>query len=202
MASQSGCRIASVRKCYALMRRLQATLAQEGHDMLRDADYADIGRFITTIASAESVIAKLWWHQSFLAGVTLTTEKEQRTPMVDKLARLRDLVARDGSRLDQQLTGLRDGFSRVVEPRHTLVHGFTSEAGLHPSAINPRNDHQVWMRDLPQLLLWADYLCRLAIQAYSDATRGIYEAEQDLPPLEPIIASPEIFATSPSPSIL
>ncbi len=160
--------------------------------MLRDADYADIGRFITAIASAESVTAKLWWHQSFLVGVTLTTEKVQRTPMADKLERLRDLVARDGTRLNQQLTGLRNGFSRVVESRHTLVHGFTSEAGLRPSAINLRNDHQVWMRDLPQLLLWADYLCRLAIQAYNDATRGIYEAEQGMPPPEPIIVSPDI----------
>jgi len=170
--------------------------------MLRDADYADIGRFITTIASAESVTAKLWWHQSFSAGITLTTEKVQRTPMADKLAKLRDLVARDGSRLDQQLIGLEDGFSRVSEPRHTLVHGFTSEAGSHPSAINLRNDHQVWMRDLPQLLPWADYLCRLAIQAYGDATRGTYEAEQDMPPLAPIIASPESFAMRPSPATL
>jgi len=48
------------------------------------------------------------------------------------------------------------------------------------------------MRDLPQLLPWADYLCRLAIQAYSDATRGIYEPEQDMPPLRPIVASPRI----------
>lgn len=159
--------------------------------MLGDADYADIGRFITTIASAESVTAKLWWHQSFSAGVTLTTEKVQRTPMAEKLTKLRDLVSRDGSRLDQQLNGLEEGFSRVKESRHTLVHGFTSEAGLHPSAINLRNDHQVWMRDLPQLLPWADYLCRLAIQAYNDATRGIYESNQDIPPFRPIVASPE-----------
>jgi len=170
--------------------------------MLRGADYADIGRFITAIASAESVIAKLWWHQSFSAGVTLTSEKVQRTPTADKLAKLRDLVARDGSRLDQQLTGLEVGFSRVSEPRHTLVHGFTNEAGLHPSAINLRNDHQVRMRDLPQLLPWADYLCRLAIQAYSDATRGIYTSEQDMPPLGPIIASPESFAMRPPLAIL
>lgn len=158
--------------------------------MVRDADYADIGRFITAIASAESVTAKLWWHQSFSAGVTLTTEDVQRTPMAQKLEKLRVLVPRDGSRLDQQLTGLEVGFSWVRESRHTLVHGFTSEAGLHPSAINLRNDHQVWIRDLPQLLPWADYLCRLAIQAYSDATRGIYAAEQDMPPLGSIIASP------------
>jgi hypothetical protein len=159
--------------------------------MVRDADYADIGRFITAIASAESATAKLWWHQSFSAGITLTTEKVQRTPMTDKLAMLRELVARDGSRLDQQLAGLTDGFSRVVESRHTLVHGFTNEVGLHPSAINLRNDHQVWMRDLPQLLPWADYVCRIAIQAYGDATRGIYEAELDMPPLGPIIACPK-----------
>ena len=47
------------------------------------------------------------------------------------------------------------------------------------------------MRDLPQLLPWADYVCRIAIQAHSDATRGIYEAELDMPPLKPIIAHPE-----------
>jgi len=167
------------------------SFAEEKSDMLRDDDYADIGRFITTIASAESVTAKLWWHQSFAVGVTLTTEKVQRTPMTIKLRNLRDLVACDGSRLDRQLTGLQHGFSRVSEARHTLVHGFTSEAGLQPSAINLRNDHQVWMRDLSQLLPWADYLCRLAIQAYSDATRGIYASEQDMPPLRPIIGSPE-----------
>ena len=160
--------------------------------MLRDSDYAEIGRFITTIASAESVTAKLWWHQSFSAGVTLTTEKVQRTPMAEKLKNLRSLTACNGSRLDQQLNGLENGFSRVSEPRHTLVHGFTSEAGLHPSAINLRNDHQVWMRDLPELLPWADYLCRLAIQAYADATRGIYTPEQDMLPLEPIIAAPRV----------
>lgn len=158
--------------------------------MLRDAEYADIGRFITTIASAESVTAKLWWHMSFSAGVTLTTGKVQRTPISQKLRRLREFVARDGSRLDQQLSGLEEGFSRVSEARHTLVHGFTSEAGFHPSAINLRNDHQVWMRELPQLLPWADFLCRLAIQAYSDATRGIYAAEKDMPLLAPIVASP------------
>jgi hypothetical protein len=158
--------------------------------MLNDADYADIGRFITTIASAESVTAKLWWHRSFLAGATLTTAKVQRAPMSEKLAKLRELVVRDGSRLDQQLAGMEEGFLRVSAARHTLVHGFTSEAGLTPSAINLRNDHKVWMRDLPQLLPWADYLCRLTIQAYGDATRGIYDAEQDLPPLQPIILSP------------
>lgn len=159
--------------------------------MVRDFEYAAVGRFITTIASAESVTAKLWWHQSFSAGITLSSETVQRTPMAKKLSKLRALIDRDGSRLDQQLTGLEIGFSRVCEARHTLVHGFTSEAGLHPSAINLRNDHQVWMRDLPQILPWADYLCRLAIQAYTDATRGIYTSEQDLPPLGPIIASPE-----------
>ncbi|MED5545094.1 MAG: hypothetical protein VYD90_07575 [Pseudomonadota bacterium] len=159
--------------------------------MVRDVDYATVGRFITTIASAESVTAILWWHQSFLAGVTLTSEKVQRTPMAEKLSKLRDLVQRDDSRLDQQLIGLESGFSRVCEARHTLVHGFFSEAGLHPSAINLRNDHQVGMRDISRLLPWADYLCKLAIQAYTDATRGIYEPEQDMPPLGPIIASPE-----------
>ena len=158
--------------------------------MVRDVEYAAVGRFITTIASAESVTAKLWWHQSFSGGVTLTSETVQCTPMAEKLSKLRALVDRDGSRLDQQLTGLESGFSRVREARHTLVHGFTSEAGLHPSAINLRNDHQVWMRDLPQLLPWADYLCRLAIQAYTDATRGIYTPQQDMPPLGPIVASP------------
>jgi len=161
--------------------------------MLRDSDYARIGRFITTIASAESVIAKLWWHQSFSVGVEHTTKKVQRAPMAEKLSELRNLIACDGSRLDQQLDGLENGFSHVSDARHTLVHGFTSEAELHPSAINLRNDYQVWMRDLPHLLPWADYLCRLANQTYSDATRGIYTPEQDMPPLEPIIAAPRVL---------
>lgn len=165
--------------------------------MLRDADYAAIGRFIAKIASAESVTAKLWWHQSFLAGVTLTTKDVQLTPMSKKLEKLRDLVAHDGCRLDRQLAGLENGFSHVSQSRHTIVHGFTSEVGSQASVINLRNDHQVWIRELTQLLPWADYLLNLAIQAYDDATRGIYAAEQDLPPLAPIIVSPRIERCSP-----
>lgn len=165
--------------------------AIKGRSMPHDIDYATIGRFITTIASAESVTAKLWWHRSFLRGVPLTSEKVQRTPMAEKLSKLRTLVVRDGSRLDQQLTGLEHGFSRVCDTRHTLVHGFTSDAELEPSTINLRNDHQVWMRDLPQLMPWAEYLYDLAIQAYTDDTRGIYTAEEDMAPLGPIIASPQ-----------
>ena len=102
-----------------------------------------------------------------------------------------DLVRRRSSDSNEKLSGIQDGFARVRDARHTLVHGFTSEAGLQPSAINLRNDHQVWMRDLPDLVPWADYICRLAIQAYNDSTRGIYSAEQDMPPLSPIIAPPE-----------
>ena len=159
--------------------------------MLGDADYADIGRFVTAIASAESVIAQLWWHQSFKSGSTLTTGYVQRTKITDKLDNLRCLVPRDGTRLDQQLIGLEYGFSKVLEPRNTLVHGFTSETGLSTSVINLRHNHQLWIRDLPKILPWADYLRQLAIQAYTDVTRGIFEAEQDMPPIGPIIARPD-----------
>jgi len=157
--------------------------------MLHEQDYAAIGRFITDIASAETVIGKLWWHQAFVTGSPVATEKIQGAGMTAKLKNLRRLVS-GGSRLEQQCVGLELGHSRVSAARNTLAHGFTSQAGPAPFALNLKDEHQVFMSDLPQLLPWAAYLCELAIQAYADATRGIYQAEQDLPPLAPIIAAP------------
>lgn len=157
-----------------------------------EAEYAAIGRFVTEIASAESVIGKLWWHQSFsTVGITLETEKLQGASMTAKLSGLRKLVAR-GSRLDLQVGKMEAAYDRVANTRHTLVHGFTNEAGTDPVAINLRNEFRVAICDVPLLLPWAKYLCCLAIQAHQDATRGIYDAEQDMLPLQPIVEPPEV----------
>jgi len=157
--------------------------------MLHERDYAAIGRFITDVASAETVVGKLWWHQAFEAGSPLPADRVQGAGMQTKLKELRRLVP-GGSRLAQQCAGLELGYSRVSVARHTLAHGFTSQAGLSPFALNLKNDHQVLISELPLLMPWADYLCRLAIQAYGDATRGIYQAEPDMPPLAPIVTAP------------
>lgn len=157
--------------------------------MLTDTDYAMIGKFMVTIASAETVVGKLWWHLEFSRnGRTLSSAKVQLERITTKLDELRKCVPSDGSRLDKQVTGLELGFDRVSKARNTLAHGYVSENGGF--SINLRDDHRVWMSEIPDLMPWAEYIYQLAMQAYTDSTRGIYAAEQEMPPIGPIISAP------------
>ncbi|WP_198354085.1 hypothetical protein [Sphingomonas sp. MA1305] len=165
----------------------------EGEE-LDDQECALVGRIILSVAAAESVVSKIWWHFSFVAGETLEPERCQKRPMSEKLQALRKLIPQDGRRTDQQLSLIIEAFSYIEDDRHALVHGYpavTVEGGV---VLNLRQNYHVWAGDLPPLCDWARHLRHVSFQMYVDATRGIYEAETAMPPLEPLPVPPGKFA--------
>lgn len=163
-------------------------------DELNDQQYAMVGRIVVCVAAAESITSKLVWHFAYQRGEALDPAKLHRKPMAEKLKLLRQAVPRDGSRTDKQVELVAESFAYIEDDRHALVHGFPAASIEGPLVLNLRQNHHVWIEDLPALCTWARHLRNVTTQMYVDATRGIYLAEADMPSLDPLPQQPRQIA--------
>jgi len=154
--------------------------------------YETIGRIVVAWGSAETVLAKTWWHRAFEAGAELRRDKVYRAPTSEKLAELRKLIPSDGSRADLQLQRLEAAMPDLEADRHALVHGYLSMTAKGPAVVNLRNDKLAFAIDLPGFSQWSVYVADVAHQLYEEATVSIYRGEERLLLPDPVPPPPYI----------
>lgn len=152
--------------------------------------YETIGRIVVAWGAAETVLAKLWFHEAFEAGTELRPDKLYSAKTADKLKALRKLIPNNGSRADVQLGRIEAAMPDLEPDRHALVHGYLAMTAKGPAVLNLRNDRLAFAIDLPALLAWAIYIADVAHQMFEEATVHVYRGLDELRLPDPVPPPP------------